>query len=233
MSHIDFAIGFVLIVSTISVLLYLVTNSISNGINDFISNEVKESSLSLERYLFNINDEKSLISTFKELQAVLAETNSTSHNEEIRISIKPQVSNVTVYDSLMGEVSSSSSSLPDETIVLFNLEFAANEVRRVNVFYSGDSVDRIDYLTPENNITLRILSDKEFDVASQEKCSNFYPYETSKEIFGFKNDFRLDLENCNYGPQPSIGNIVIRNIPVIFESTDGLLSPKFARLSVW
>lgn len=233
MSHIDFAIGFVLIVSTILVLLYLVTNSISNGINGFISDEVKESSLSLERYLFNINDEKSLISTFKELQAILSEANSTGHEEEIRISIKPQVNKVKVYDSSMGEVSSSSSQLSGETIMSFRLIFAANEVKRVNIFYFGDSVDRIDYLTPENNITLRILSDKEFDVVSQEKCSNFYPYETAKKIFDFKNDFRIDLENCNYGPQPSVGNIVIRNIPVIFASTDGLLSSKFARLSVW
>jgi hypothetical protein len=235
MSHIDFAIGFVLIVSTIFMLFYFVSNSVSNNINDFSANEIRESSFSLGRYLFDIGDEKSLVSTFRELQAVLDETNGTSHTEEIKISIKPQVSKVKVYNSTMNEITSYSSQLPGETVISFTLNFTANEIKRVNVVYYGDSVSKIDYLTPETNITLRMLSDKELNVVSQQKCSDFksIPYDTIRGMFGFKNDFRLDLENCNYGPQPSVGNIITRNVPVVFESSNGLLISKLARLSVW
>jgi hypothetical protein len=235
MSHIDFAIGFVLIVSTIFMLFYFVSNSVSNNINDFSANEIRESSFSLGRYLFDIGDEKSLVSTFRELQAVLDETNGTSHTEEIKISIKPQVSKVKVYNSSMAEITSSSTQSPGETIVSFTLSFAPNENKNVKVVYSGNSASRIDYLNPENNITLRMLSDEELNVVSQQKCSDFKSrsYDTIRGMFGFKNDFRLDLENCNYGPQPTVGNIITRNVPVIFESSNGLLVSKLARLSVW
>ncbi|OGI11725.1 hypothetical protein A3K64_00330 [Candidatus Micrarchaeota archaeon RBG_16_36_9] len=234
MSHIDFAIGFVLIISTILILFYFVTNSISNNINDFSSDEIRESSFSLGDHLFSINDDKSLISTFRELQAVLSEINSTDHTEEIRISIKPQVSKVKVYNNTMDEIISSSNDLPGETIVSFTLGFAANENKVINVIYYGD-FNSVNYLTPENNISLRMLSAKDLSVVSQQKCYYLksHSYNVVKTMFGFKNDFRLDLENCNYGPQPGVGNVIIRNIPVIFESENGLMSSKLARLSVW
>ena len=63
MSHIDFVIGFVVIISAMILLIYLISNTISNNVNEFRINEVRESSLSLDNYLFKINDEKSLIST--------------------------------------------------------------------------------------------------------------------------------------------------------------------------
>ena len=235
MSHIDFAIGFVLIVSTIFMLFYFVSNSISNNINDFSANEIRESSFSLGRYLFDISDEKSMVSTFRELQAVLIENNNTYHTEEMRISIKPQVSKVKVYNSSMVEITSSSTQSPGETIVSFTLSFAPNENKSVKVVYYGDPANSIDYLNPENNITLRMLSDEELKVVSQQKCSDFKSrsYDIVREMFGFKNDFRLDLENCNYGPQPTVGNIITRNVPVVFESQNGLLVSKLARLSVW
>lgn len=235
MSHIDFAIGFVLIISTIFALFYFVTNSVSNNVNGFSANEIKESSSSLGRYLFDINDEKSLVSTFRELQAILNETNSTGHTEEIRISIMPQVSKVKVYNSTMDEIASFSYQLPGETTVSFTLSFSANEIKRVNIFYVGSPASDIDYLTNQNNITLRMLSDKGLNVVSQQKCSNLnsYPYETAKKIFGLKNDFRVEVENCNYGLQSTGGNVITRSIPVIFESTNGLLSSKLVRLLVW
>ena len=236
MSHVDFAVGFVLIISAIFLIIYFVSNTISNNINDFSVNELRKSSVSLERYLFEISDDKSLISTFRELQAVLTEVNNTDHTEEIRISIKPQVSRFRVYDNFMNETFSSSQQLSGETILSFSLSFAANEEKRVNIFYFGDSVIDIDYLTTENNITLRIISDKEVSVVSQEKCSNLESknYEDTKIIFGFKDQFRLDLDDCTYGPEPPItANILLKNIPVILESPDSLLHAKIARLRVW
>ncbi len=236
MSHIDFVIGFVLIVSTMFLIIYFISNSISNNVNDLTVNELKESSISLEKYLFEINDDKSLISTVRELQTILTETNNTDHTEEIRISIKPQVNKVKVYDTSMDEIYSSSIQLVTETILYFDLSFTANEEKKVNIFYFGEPITDIDYLSTENNITIRILSDKEIKAVSQEKCSNFKSnsYEINKKNFGFQNQFRLDLDDCSYGSEPPIAaNIILKNIPILFEGSDGLLRTKFARLRVW
>ncbi|NIO44536.1 MAG: hypothetical protein GTN36_03215 [Candidatus Aenigmarchaeota archaeon] len=236
MSNVDFTIGFVLIISAIFLIIYFTSNSISNNVVDLSINEIEESSISLEKYLFEINDEKSLISTIRGLQATLTEVNNTDHAEEIRISIKPQISKVKVYDNLTNEIPSTSSHPPGETILSFLQDFKANEKKRVNVFYFGSKITDIDYISTENNISLRILSDKELNVVSQEKCSNLKtrPYEDTRADFGFQNYFRLDLADCSYGPEPSItANIILKNIPVLFEDSDGVLEAKIARLRTW
>lgn len=236
MSHIDFLVGFVLILSTMFLIIYFISNSISNNVNDLATNEVRKSSLSLERQLFDINDDKSLIANAKELQEVLVETNHTAHAEEMRISIKPQINSARVYNNSLSEIPSSSTQSPGETILSFSLSFSPDEKKWVRIFYFGDSVTDINYLTTEDNITLRILSDKNVTVVSQKKISNFKnnAYEKTKEIFGFQNQFRIDLEDFHYGPEPPItANIILKNIPVLFESSDGLLHAELARLRVW
>jgi len=236
MSHIDFVIGFVVIISAMILLIYLISNTISNNVNEFRINEVRESSLSLDNYLFKINDEKSLISTFREIQVNLTEVNNTDHTEEIRISIEPQVNKVKVYDAFLNEIQSTNFQSPPVTILYFNLDFTANEKKFVKIIYFGDTVSDIDYLSTDDNITLYIVSDKEIDVVSQEKCSNLLSnsYDETKNKFGFLNSFRLDLDGCSYGSEPPlIADIILKNIPVIFEDSDGLLTSKIARLRVW
>lgn len=234
MSHIDFAVGFFLIISTMFMIIYFISNSISNSVAVIGTNELRESSLSLEKGFFEVNDDKSLISIQRELQMVLNEVNGTDHDAEIRLSIRPQISKVKVYDSFFNEIASTSQQLSGETLLSFSMFFDANEKKNLNVFYSGNSVDDIDYLSTDNNITIRILSDKEVNVVSQEKCLKLQaePYQNVREMFGFNHDFRIDLEECSYGPMQLSSNILLRNVPVIFES-DGLLKPKIARLVVW
>jgi uncharacterized protein YbcI len=236
MSQIDFIVGFVLIISTIFLIVYFISNYISNDVSTFNVNELQKSSSSLKRHLFDINDDKSLVSSTRELQAVLIETNGTAHTEEIRISIQPQVNKVHVYDTFMTEISSTSSQLPGETILSFQQDFDAYEEKRINIFYFGDAVNNINYLSTENNISLIILSDKELNVVSQEKCSNFQgkSYEETKKIFGFQHQFRIDLNGCDYGSQPPLtANVIVNRIPVLFESSNELLSAEFANLRVW
>ena len=236
MSHIDFLVGFVLTLSAMFIIVYFISNSISNNVNDLTTNEVRKSSLSLERQLFDINDDNSLITNARELQAVLTETNHTTHTEEIRISIKPQVSGIRVYNNSLGEIPSSSTKSPGETVLSFSMSFSPDEKKWVRIFYFGDSVADINYLTAENNVSLRILSDKNTSVVSQEKISSFIinGYDKKKEIFGFQNQFRIDVEDFHYGPQPSVAaNVVSRSVPVIFESSDGSLHAELVRLIVW
>jgi len=236
MSHIDFLVGFVLILSALFLIVYFISNSISNNVNDLTMNEVRKSSLSLERQLFDINDDKSLTTNARELQAVLTETNHTAHTEEIRISIKPQVNSIRVYNNSLSEIPSSSTQSSGETILSFALSFSPDEKKWIRIFYFGDSVANVNYLTTENNVSLRILSDKNTSVVSQEKILGFINngYDKTKEVFGFQNQFRIDVEDFHYGPQPSVAaNVVSRSVPVIFESSDGSLHAELVRLVIW
>lgn len=236
MSHIDFLVGFVLTLSAMFIIVYFISNSISNNVNDLTTNEVRKSSLSLERQLFDINDDNSLITSARELQAVLTETNHTAHTEEIRISIKPQVNSIRVYNNSLSEIPSSSTPSPGETILSFSLSFSPDEKKWVRIFYFGDSVADMKYLATENNVSLRILSDKNTSIVSQEKISSFIinGYDKKKEILGFQNQFRIDVEDFHYGPQSSVAaNVVSRSVPVIFESSDGSLHAELVRLIVW
>jgi hypothetical protein len=236
MSHIDFLVGFVLILSALFLIVYFVSNSISNNVNDLTMNEVRKSSLSLERQLFDINDDKSLITNARELQAVLTETNHTAHTEEIRISIKPQVNSTRVYNNSLGDIPSSSTQSPGETVLSFRLSFSPDEKKWIRIFYFGDSVANINYLTTENNVSLRMLSDKNTSIVSQEKILGFISngYEKTKNILGFQNQFRIDVEDFHYGPQPPVAaNVVSRSVPVLFESSDGSLHAELVRLVIW
>ncbi len=236
MSHIDFLVGFVLTLSAMFIIVYFISNSISNNVNDLTTNEIRKSSLSLERQLFDINDDNSLITNVREIQAVLTETNHTAHTEEIRISIKPQVNSVRVYNNSLSVVPSFSTPSPDETILSFSLSFSPDEKKWVRIFYFGDSVTDMKYLATDNNITMRILSDKNTSIVSQEKISSFVinGYDKTKSILGFQNQFRIDVEDFHYGPQPSVAaNVVSRSVPVISESSDGSLHAELVRLIVW
>jgi hypothetical protein len=234
MSQIDFIIGFILIISALFLIINFISNSISNNVSEYSIIEIEESSLSLEKYLFKINDDKSLISTVKQLQAFLIETNGTDHTEEIRILINPQISKVRVYNITMSEIPSIYSQSSGE--LYFDQYFNAYQEIRVNIFYFGDPIKNIDYISTDNNISLRILSDKKINIVSQEKCSNLRnrDYEDTKNIFGFQNQFRLYLDSCNYGLEPPLtSNVILKNIPIFFESSNGLLNAEIARLRIW
>jgi len=161
MSHIDFVIAFVLMISIIFFVVLFISNSFSTELSAFTINELKESSYYFEKQLFEILDNKSLISDAGEIQVVFEEIGVYSHTEEIRVSIEPLVSKLHVYDTSMNEIASTSAPSGDNVILSFWLTFSSNEKKRVNIFYFGDSITDINYLTPpENNVTARMLSEK-------------------------------------------------------------------------
>jgi hypothetical protein len=236
MTNIDFVVGFILIIGVVSFIIYFVTNAFSNEFNAFNVNELKESASSLERQLFDIKDDKSLISTIREIQTVLTEINGTDHTEKIEISIEPSVNKVHVYDVFMNEIPSTVSQISGKIVVSFWMSLTANEKKRVNIFYFGDSVKNINYLSSGNKITVRILSDKELNIVSQEKCSKLKnrAYDETKKIFGFQHQFQINLDGCSYGIEsPLTANIIVKSVSVLFEMPNELIYNKLVQLKVW
>jgi len=236
MGHIDFVIAFILMISIIFFVVLFISNSFSTELSAFTINELKESSYYFEKQLFEILDNKSLISDAGEIQIVFEEIGGYGHTEEIIISIEPLVSKLHVYDTSMNEIPSTSTPSGDSITLSFWLTFSSNEKKRVNIFYFGDSIKNIDYTSVANNITARMISDKRVNVVSQEKCSqlNNIPYEQTKENFGFEHQFQINLTDCNYGQGTSgRGNIIISSVPVLLEKSDGLISAETAKLMVY
>jgi hypothetical protein len=236
MTHIDFVIGFVLIISTIFMIMYFVSSSISNNMNDVYTSGIRESALTLENYLFRVGGENSLAVSARVIQAVLEDVNDTDHGEYSTILIRPQVINARVYDEFWNDIPSSQISLPGETSLSFALTFASNEKKSMNIVYLGDRVESLSYSDSEGMTEMRALPDKEIMIVTQERCSYLQgiSYDDFRDNLDFDHQFRLELGNCSYGSEPPFAaNILVRSVPVIFEGQDGSVSDEYARLMVW
>jgi hypothetical protein len=236
MTHIDFMIGFILIISTIFMIMYFVSSSISNNMNDVYASGIKESALTLENYLFKVGGENSLAVSARVIQAVLEDVNGTDHGEYSTILIRPQVINARVYDEFWNDIPSSQISLPGETSLSFTLNFVSNEKKSMNIVYLGDSVESLSYSDSDGMTSMRALPGKEIMIVTQERCSYLQgiSYDDFRDSLDFDHQFRLELGNCAYGSEtPSAANILVRSVPVIFEGQDGSVSDEYARLMVW
>jgi len=236
MTQIDFVIAFVLIITIIYFAISFVSSNFSNELSVFETNELKESASSLQRYLFEMLDDKSLVTDAKKIKILFKEVGGYDHPEQMNISIEPLVNKVHVYDNFMNEISSESSIIGNKILVSFWLGFSRNEEKRINIFYFGDPTTHIEYLSFNNNITSRILSEEKIIVVSKEKCSKLksLEYEDVKNMFGFDHQFKINLTDCNYGPEPpEAANVIVKSIPLLIENPNELISSGNAKIMVW
>ena len=235
MTHIDFLIGTMLLLSSLFLIVYFVSNSITNNVNSIKEASVSESAVTIEKYFFDIDGEYSLTEDASTMQAFLTEENGTAHSEIIAFSIKPQISSIKVYDSFWNEVASSFSQSSGETVLTLDLGFSPNEKKDFNIVYFSHA-EEANYLSAGNNVSVILVVGENLKVVSQQKCSELQAksYEDVKSGIDFKHNFKIEVGDCSYGSSPPLTtNIFIRNIPVIFENSDSTLSPVLGRLSVW
>jgi len=237
MTQIDFVIAFVLIISIIYFAISFVSSNFSNELSVFETNELKESASSMQTYLFEILDDKSLVTDAKKIKILFKEIGGYQHMEEqMNISIEPLVNKVHVYDNFMNEISSESSINGNRILVSFRLNFDQNEEKRISIFYFDDPTTDIDYLSFDNNVTSRILSEEKVIVVSKEKCSKLksLEYEDVRNIFGFDHQFKINLTDCDYGPEPpEAANVIVKSVPLLIEKPNELISSENARIMVW
>jgi len=236
MTQIDFVIAFVLIITIIYFAISFVSSNFSNELSVFEMNGLKESASSVQRYLFEILDDKSLVIDTKKIKILFKEIGGYDHIEQMNISIEPLVNKVHIYDNFMNEIPSESSIIGNKILVSFWLSFSQNEEKRINIFYFGEPTTDIEYLSFDNNITSRILSEKKVTVVSKEKCSKLkkLEYEDVKNMFGFDHQFKINLTDCNYGPEPpEAANVIVKSVPLIIENPNELISAGNAKIMVW
>lgn len=234
MSQIDFAIAILMMVSILTYSVISISNKLSNDFNLFTAKRLEESASSLSKQLFNIRDNKSLISNFKKIQASFKEVGSYPHTESLTISVIPVVSKIYVYDNFFNEVLSTISDDGTKVNISFSLSFSPNENKYVNILYEDIPTDNIDYTSSENNITSVILSEEDVYVLSKEKCSriNGLSYNEARDQFGFLNNF--NVSECDYGIEiPITTNVIAKSIPLLVERQDEKLYPSFVKLKVW
>lgn len=237
MSQIDFAIAFLLMLSVLTYSIISVSNKLTNDFNIFTAKKIEESASSLSKQLLKIQDEKSLISNFKKIQASFLEIGSYPHTETINIAISPFVRKIHVYNNFLNEIPAEILDNGNNVAISFNLSFSSDEKKYVTIFYDDAPTDLLNYTSniTETNITGVILSEEDVFVLSEEKCSNLrsLSYEESKNIFSFSDNFYISNE-CVYGGEQTLtSNIIVKSIPLLIEKTDETLYSNFVRLKVW
>jgi len=236
MGQIDFAVAFLVMISVLTYSFVSVSNKLANDFNTFIQNDLDASASSLSKQLFKIQDDKSLISNFKKIQASFLEIGSYQHtNEEINVTITPVVNNIHVYDNFFNEISSTFLNNGDNVTVRFRLDFLPNEKKYVNIFYNDVPTTNIKYTNvTETNITSVILSEEDVYLLSQQRCNKLksLSYENAKNEFGFQDNFRIS--ECEYGGElPPSSNIIVKSTPLLVEGSTGAINSTFVRLRVW
>ena len=235
MSQIDFAVAILLMISVLTYSVISVSSKLTNDFNTFTAKKLEESASSLSKQLFKIQDNKSLVSNFKKIQASFQEIGGYQHMETMNVTITPVVNKIHVYDNFLNETQSVNSSNTDNITVSFNLSFSANEKKYVNIFYDDVPTNKINYTSniTETNVTSVILSEEDSYVLSQQRCSNLkaLSYEEAKNKFGFSDNFRIS--ECEYGGEPSLSNIIVKSIPLLIENSTGTLYSNFVKLKVW
>jgi hypothetical protein len=236
MTQIDFGVAFFLLVTIIIYSISVVSANITNDFNYFNSEKVEKAASTIESNLFDVKDTNSLVSEFKQIQISFDEVGGIPHTTTLDIQIMPEVSKVHVYDKTYNEITSAVTSLSGQTNVSFDLDFLAFETKYVYIAYEGINTSSIDYTSDvsANNVTAVIVSEKEIYVLSQAKCSQLQSmsFDESKNLFGFTESFRISNE-CIHGPQPPSANVIVNNIPILKEQSDGTIQSTKIQLVVW
>jgi hypothetical protein len=237
MAQVDFAIAFVVVFTMIAYSVFIVSSTITKDFSYFNIKEIEKSQDSLTKQLFRTLDSKSLITNFKVIQISFEEIGGYRHTENLDISIKPLMEKIHVYNQTMNEIVSTNSTTGEYVNISFNLDFSANQINYVNIFYFGNNTDEIIYNSniTQTNITATILSEEDVSILSQERCNYLkgLDYDTARSNFGFEHRFRID-NNCVYGEEPPVAaNIIVKSIPLFVEKSDGTIYPELVTLKVW
>jgi hypothetical protein len=237
MAQIDFAIAFVVVFTMIAYSVIIVSSTITKDFNYFNEMEAEASQDSLSNQLFETLDSKSLVENFKIIQLSFEEIGGYEHVETMKVSIKPIMEKVKVYNQTMHEIPSTNTTEGSYANISFDVQFSTNQIKYVNIFYSGGETEEImlNSNVTQTNVTASILSEVDIPVLSQDKCNYLKSlnYDTVRDNFGFTHRFRID-NHCVYGEEPPVAaNIIVKSIPVLVEKTDGTIFPGLVSLKVW
>jgi hypothetical protein len=232
MNEVDFAVAFLLTISVLTYSVVSVSNKLSSDFNLFTEKRIQESASSLSKQLLFADDELSLMSDFKKIQASFQETGNYSHAESINLTITPFVNKTHVYEGL-NEIPSTASNNGGSVSVSFELSFAPNEKKYVDIFYEGSPTSLLSF-EAGSSVAGVVLSEEDVYVLSQSKCSQLKAtdYDDERGALGITDNF--NVSGCNYGRSPpSTANVIVRSVPVLVERPDGTLRSDFVRIEVW
>jgi hypothetical protein len=237
MAQIDFAIAFVVVFTMIVYSVFIVSSTITKDFNYFNEKEIEVSQDSLTKQLFEVSDNKSLVTNFKRIQVSFEEIGGYQHTETMDISIKPIMEEIKVYNQTMHEIASTNTTDGSYANISFDMQFSANQINYVNIFYLGGKTEEIIFNNnvAQTNVTASILSEEDVAVLSQDRCNYLksLDYDAARNSLGFTHRFRID-NYCVYGQSPPAGaNIISKSFPVLVENTSGTIYPEQVTLMVW
>ncbi|MDD5416822.1 MAG: hypothetical protein PHU12_02490 [Candidatus Aenigmarchaeota archaeon] len=211
MTQVDFIMAIVITIGVISFSIYYVSNDFANNMNDISLIELRSSADVLEnKILHDITEQAGL------MKSRFEETSGDAHTETVNINMNKKI-DYFVYEGDRLIASGSKNS------IIITVSLAANQIRYFDIYYSGST--NVRSIMGNKDISVRILSEQPYEVASEDKCSKLN-YNQIRDFVG--HDFKLKIGTCEIGLNPPEETIVSRSFPVVLNYKSQL-----ARLMIW
>lgn len=226
MTHIDFVVGFLLLMASIFFMIYFVSSSVSNNMNYVSEISLSESSKFIENYLLSeaFSRKASII------EIVLTDTKGSPHTEDLALSI--DAVEAKLYSTAWEEGNATYSYTSEGTDIIFTSNLNQWEKKYMRVAHLSGEAQTIYYLSPNNNVSFFAVSGKEMTVFSVNDCS-LASYSDLKGVMNTSYDFRLEVGNCTLGNYvPSKTDIKSINTMILAYNMDKIEMLN-ARLMVW
>jgi len=172
-----------------------------------------------------------LLEYAKEAPIEIKEIAGRSHTEQVVLELDVQQSGLEIYGP-SGRIESTKSGT-NPLNLSFQLSLAAGEERMLKLVYFGGSLDAV-ALMGGGNISMTAASERSLPAVSYEKWSKLLgmDYETVRQQLT-EEQFRLSIGNRTFGPEQPGTNVIIKEIPIIAEQSDGSITEEMAVLALW
>ncbi len=242
MTGIDFLFSIVVIIGIVFFAITYAANVYSTEFDAVKVSKLEVSASTLSRQLFETQNKSintvSLMANFNEVKGLFKEIGGQTHSEQLVVFLStPDANKVHVYDKLFNEIPSTVDQVGSRYRVRFRADFTPLEQKIVNIIYSGAETSDVQYGSDPSqvNVTAVILSSQPFPLVSDDRCNEMKNanYDDVKRKLAAENSFRIELQDCDFGPSPPTTNIVIKSAPLYKEDPTGLITAKVARVFVW
>ena len=235
MTEVDFIMAMGITIAVISFILFYTVGSFTDDVTTVRANELEFAKVSIADQLLK----EYLVGNVKQIEMMFEDVENNSHTEELEVSLEPSdiTDSIIIYDDQFDEVNVSVSTSKKKLTIKFSQSFSAGEREHLSIFYKGNSTAKMTYESKVNqvNVTGTLLSEHDVSIISYEKCSDMalMDLDDVKDELGIEHYFKLELTDCDFGPDPPETDVSVLRVPVLREDSSGELTPDTAILRVW
>ena len=172
----------------------------------------------------------SLKSDVSLIKVMIEEIGNYSHTEKIVIVINGDANKAYLNDFQMNNIKATFA----RPSLYFDFGFLPLEKKYLNIYYYGNPTSISSLVDEfEQNITVEIMESDDVKIVTGDNCAilNGLKYETLKNMFGIKDDFKLKTKICEIGIEPPETNVISKTKPILVETDK--IEVDIAKVLIW